>query len=80
MRLRGILDQLTAAAPWLDFAGHEDRLAASDDLFDALVASLTARAVSLGHTLRPPEPYAAAALTEGWIHVPSGQLADLRNA
>lgn len=55
VRLRGILDQLTAAAPWLDFAGHEDRLAASDDLFDALVASLTARAVSLGHTLRPPE-------------------------
>ena len=74
-RLAVILDQLRAAAPWLDLAGQEDRLAASDDLFDAVVASLSARAVALGHTLRPPASHAAAALTEGWIHVPSGQLA-----
>lgn len=76
-RLGVVLDHLAAAAPWLDLAGHEDRLAASDDLFDAVIASLTARAVSLGQTLPPPQHHAAAALTEGWIHVPSGQLADL---
>ena len=46
-RLGLILDQLLGAAPWLDLAEHADRLAASDDLFDALIASLTARAVSL---------------------------------
>ncbi|MGO4189438.1 DUF429 domain-containing protein [Pseudarthrobacter sp. TAF60_1] len=76
-RLGAILAQLKAAAPWLDLAGHEDRLAASDDLFDAVVASLSARAVALGRTFRPPASHAAAALTEGWIHVPSGELASL---
>jgi predicted nuclease with RNAse H fold len=76
-RLGLILDHLMAEAPWLDLAGHETRLAASDDLLDAVIASLTARAVSLGLTLWPPETHAAAALTEGWIHVPSGGLAEL---
>jgi hypothetical protein len=77
-RLGVILADLRAAAPWLDLAGQEHRLTASDDLFDALIASLTARAVAAGLTLSPPGPYAAAALTEGWIHVPSGQLTGLR--
>lgn len=76
-RLGLILDSLTTAAPWLDLAGQRDDLAASDDMFDAVIASLTARAVSLGRTLRPAKDHAAAALSEGWIHVPSGQLADL---
>ncbi len=76
-RLGVVLDQLAEAAPWLDLAGHEGRLAASDDLFDAVIASLTARAVSLKQTLGPPGTHAAAALSEGWIHVPSGRLADL---
>jgi predicted nuclease with RNAse H fold len=78
-RLGVILEHLKTVAPWLDLAGHEDRLAASDDLFDAVIASLTARAVAVGQTLRPPESHAAAALTEGWIHVPSGGLTDLRD-
>lgn len=76
-RLRLILDNLETAAPWLDLAGHRDDLAASDDMFDAVIASLTARAVSLGQTLRPAADQGAAALSEGWIHVPSGLLADL---
>jgi predicted nuclease with RNAse H fold len=76
-RLRLILDSLETAAPWLDLAGHRDDLAASDDMFDAVIASLTARAVSLGQTLRPAADHGAAALNEGWIHVPSGRLADL---
>ncbi len=76
-RLGVIVEQLATAAPWLDLAGQEERLTASDDLFDAVIASLSARAVAVGRTLRPPAPSAAAARTEGWIHVPSGDLASL---
>ena len=46
-------------------------------MFDAVIASLTARAVSLGHTLRPDASHAAAALSEGWIHLPTCQLSGL---
>ncbi len=73
-RLAAILDGLTAAAPWLDLAGHREQLAGSDDMFDALIASLTARAVAIGATLRPDAGHARAAVTEGWIHVPAGGL------
>ena len=76
-RLALLLDGLTRAAPWLDLAGSEDMLAASDDLFDALIASLTARAVATGKTLRPDDSHAKAARTEGWIHLPAGGLGDL---
>ncbi len=61
-----------AGGPWLDLAGHDEQLAGSDDLFDALIASLTARAVALGSTLRPDAGHARAARTEGWIHLPVG--------
>jgi predicted nuclease with RNAse H fold len=76
-RLALILDGLTQAAPWLDLAGHDDRLAGSDDMFDALIASLTARAVALGRSLRPADGQARAARTEGWIHLPTGGLHEL---
>ncbi|QDY89607.1 DUF429 domain-containing protein [Arthrobacter sp. UKPF54-2] len=73
-RLAGLLDGLKRAAPWLDLAGHDGQLAGSDDLFDALIAALTARAVALGSTLRPDAGHARAARTEGWIHLPVGGL------
>ncbi|WP_211882097.1 DUF429 domain-containing protein [Pseudarthrobacter albicanus] len=76
-RLAVALDALSTAAPWLDLAGHDDRLAASDDMFDALIASLTARAVALGLTLRPDAGHAGAARTEGWIHLPRSGLSGL---
>jgi len=76
-RLALLLDDLKRAAPWLDLAGSAGRLAASDDLFDALIASLTARAVALGRTLRPDHSQAGAARTEGWIHLPAGRLSEL---
>jgi hypothetical protein len=76
-RLAVALDALSAAAPWLDLAGHDDRLAASDDMFDALIAAVTARAVALGRTVHPDGGHAAAALTEGWIHLPRGGLQEL---
>jgi predicted nuclease with RNAse H fold len=76
-RLGELLDRLKQAAPWLDLAGHEDRLAGSDDMFDALIASLTARAVALGATIRPDATHARAARTEGWIHLPALGLSGL---
>jgi len=76
-RLSMLLANLRQQAPWLDLAGQEDRLAASDDLFDAVVASLTARAAAVGLTAPPDGAHAAAALDEGWIHLPSCGLAEL---
>jgi len=73
-RLAGLVDELEQAAPWLDLAGYGERLAASDDMFDALIASLSARAVALGATIRPDATHAMAARTEGWIHLPAGGL------
>lgn len=73
-RLGGLLAALAQAAPWLDLAGHEPQLAGSDDMFDALIAALTARAVAVGATVVPDAAHAAAARTEGWIHLPTGGL------
>lgn len=73
-QLAGILAALQRAAPWLDLAGHEAELAGSDDMFDAVIASLTARAVALGDTLSPDPGHARAARSEGWIHLPTGGL------
>lgn len=76
-RLAVLLGSLRQQAPWLDLAGQEDRLAASDDLFDAVVASLTARAAAVGLTVPAGDAHAAAARSEGWIHLPSGGLDEL---
>ncbi|MET1034736.1 MAG: DUF429 domain-containing protein [Arthrobacter sp.] len=74
---RGVLRQLQASAPWLDLAGYTAGLTASDDLFDAVMASLTVRAAATDRTFRPDAAESAAALREGWIHLPSGRLKDL---
>ena len=73
----GIVDGLTTAAPWLALEEHRAALAASDDLFDAVIASLTARAAAVGATWQPELEVAELARDEGWIHVPSGPLAEL---
>lgn len=72
-----LLGNLRQQAPWLDLGGHEARLAGSDDLFDAVVASLTARAVAVGLTVVPDHAHAGAARSEGWIHLPAGRLTEL---
>jgi predicted nuclease with RNAse H fold len=79
-RLGLMVESLTAAAPWLDLDGHAGELAASDDMFDAVIASATARAGCLGKTILPDAAHAKAALSEGWIHLPIGQLSDLRGS
>jgi predicted nuclease with RNAse H fold len=79
-RLAALLAGLQRAAPWLDLAGHQDELTGSDDLFDAVIAALSARAVALGSTLRPEPGDARAARSEGWIHLPVGGLEALTGA
>ena len=51
-----------------------NRAPKTTEAFDALIAALTARAVAVGLTLRPDAGHARAALTEGWIHLPTGGL------
>jgi predicted nuclease with RNAse H fold len=72
-----LVDELTSAAPWLDFGPFEQLARDSHDAFDAVVAALAARAAALGQVRRPDAAERAAAVTEGWIAVPVGALGDL---
>lgn len=69
-----------AATPWLVIP---DKLRAlcvvSDDAFDAVIAGLNARAATVPSAVSVPKTAAdlAAARLEGWIAVPTGELADL---
>lgn len=77
--LLALLAALRRACPWLDLAdGAADRCSRDDDAFDALVASLVARAAALGLTARPTAAETRQASHEGWIAVPHpGSLARL---
>lgn len=71
LTLGKLVDELLAAAPWLDLGEFEPMCRAHHDAVDAVVAALTARAVELNLTLRPRMPQeAAAARTGGWITIP----------
>ncbi|MGB7979340.1 MAG: DUF429 domain-containing protein [Candidatus Nanopelagicales bacterium] len=73
-----LVEALCVAAPWLDLGDFELLVRQSDDALDAVLCALVARAVAIGATSPPAGPGAiAAAGTEGWIHVPTGSLADL---
>ncbi|NUS35402.1 MAG: DUF429 domain-containing protein [Pseudarthrobacter sp.] len=76
-RLGLLLAALEEQAPWLDLGAYRDRLTSSDDLLDAVIASLTARAVARRRTLLPDQAHAAAAGSEGWIHLPACTLDEL---
>jgi hypothetical protein len=54
-------------------ADDAQKCAESDHVFDALVASLVARAAALGLTLRPTAGELPAARVEGWIALPSSE-------
>jgi hypothetical protein len=56
---------------WLDAAPSEwERFEQSDDAFDALIASLVARACAVGRCARIPEDATETARREGWIALP----------
>jgi len=58
-------------ASWLHLEGEQfDRCCANDNLFDALIAALVARARLVGQTEPIPEGLLDAARREGWIAVP----------
>lgn len=72
-----LVNELLAAAPWLDLGLHEQLCRTSHDAIDAVIASLTARAAALGHVTRPDATQREIARTEGWIALPTGAIADL---
>ncbi|CAI7975896.1 conserved hypothetical protein [Frankia sp. Hr75.2] len=72
-----LVDVLLDAAGWLDLGTHEDLCRRSDDAFDAVIAAMTARAATLGHTAAPGPDDATTAEREGWIALPTSPLSSL---
>jgi predicted nuclease with RNAse H fold len=69
-----LVDELSAAAPWLDLGPFEQLCRTSHDAFDAVICALAARAAALGNVLAPDAGQREAARTEGWIALPNGEL------
>jgi len=77
-----IADALASKTPWLRFQDHADlryHLVDNDDLLDAFISALAARASAIGRTVLPEsDKQHRLASREGWIHVPDerslGQL------
>jgi predicted nuclease with RNAse H fold len=78
-RLPELLAQLDERLGGLEMTPQQREAAESDhNCFDALVASLVARAASLGLTQPPESPEERdRAASEGWIHVPTNPLSHL---
>jgi predicted nuclease with RNAse H fold len=72
-----LVEQLASSG--LDMGGFEEICRSSDDALDAVVASVTARAVAVDAVHLIPPEYAQAAQREGWIAVPAGHLSELLN-
>jgi Protein of unknown function (DUF429) len=49
----------------------------SHDIFDAVIAALTARAAALGQVLQPAADDLATAAAEGWILIPTKPISAL---
>jgi len=73
-----LVDRLLAAAPWLDCASYEQVIRGSHDVFDAVIAAMTARAAAQGQTFPPGAADLATARTEGWIAIPNAPISWLR--
>jgi predicted nuclease with RNAse H fold len=72
-----LVDELASAAPWLNLGSFEQLCRTSHDAFDAVVCAMAARAAALGHIILPDAGQREAALTEGWIALPTCSLDDL---
>jgi hypothetical protein len=74
-----LVAELRAAVPWLELPDEAwDICRRSDHAFDAVIAALVTRAVARGLTTGPGPDDRALAAVEGWIHVPTCSLAELR--
>ena len=74
-----LFDRIIAATQMSDPHGviEEAKRSPHDDLLDALLCALLARACERGQVDAIPEKHRDAALAEGWIHLPSGSLDQL---
>lgn len=69
--LTALVADLRGRAPWLAADAHVwAAAAASDDVFDAIVCALVARAKVLGRCHSVPTSQREAAAREGWIAIP----------
>lgn len=68
---------VSALAAVFDLGPHAALCLASDHALDAVVAAASARAVQVGRATRPDDRRLAAARIEGWIAIPTGELAEL---
>jgi predicted nuclease with RNAse H fold len=75
--LERLVDELKAAAPWLDLGSHESDCRRHHDAIDAVIAALAARAAFQGLATAPDEQDLDTAATEGWIALPTAPLHDL---
>jgi Protein of unknown function (DUF429) len=70
-RARLVAEIVRRSSSWLALpAETQAACEASDDILDALVASLVTRAAAVGLTERPPQAQQGRAMREGWIHLP----------
>ena len=75
-----LLAALRSEAAWFEPGDFEKSMIESCDAFDAVIASLAARAAALGRYQQPREDQLAQAATEGWIALPQGPLNSLHSA
>ena len=69
-----LLDTLKAQATWLELGEYEDLMISSCDAFDAVIASIAARAAAVGRTRPPNNDQVNTARVEGWVALPVGPL------
>jgi hypothetical protein len=72
-----LLKQLEKEAPWLELTTFRTQMIESADCFDAVIASLAARAVYLGNYNKPTNEQLESARVEGWIGLPSPKIQTL---
>ena len=71
--LNAMVTELLARLPSLHFPAGDEQFRCNDDVFDALICALVARAAQCGATTMPQTPdQQRRATSEGWIHLPDG--------
>ena len=72
-----VLEKIKLEAPWLDLQSFGSLMIESSDAFDAVIASLAARAVYLDLYTKPNDDQLDSAIVEGWIALPTGGIEEL---
>ena len=72
-----LTDYLLQEAQWLDCTRYEQAMRRSHDIFDAVIAAMTARAAARGQTIPPTWDDRTAAASECWIVVPDKPISAL---